>query len=65
MGFGWFIEVFGTGTAAVIYSVRTISYKGMLVDCGLSIGEEAGEITCQMRRWIEDIQYCNIEHEWG
>jgi branched-chain amino acid aminotransferase len=62
---GQLIEVFGTGTAAVICPVRTISYRGMLVDCGLSIGEEAGEIACQMKQWIEDIQYGNVEHEWG
>jgi branched-chain amino acid aminotransferase len=62
---GQLLEVFGTGTAAVICPVRTISYKGMLVDCGLGIGEEAGEIARQMRQWIEDIQYGNVEHEWA
>ncbi|KAL2223478.1 cytosolic branched-chain amino acid aminotransferase [Thermoascus aurantiacus ATCC 26904] len=62
---GRLIEVFGSGTAAIVSPVRKISYKGKLVDCGLKENEEAGEIALRMKNWIEAIQYGDEEHPWS
>ncbi|MCJ1357353.1 MAG: hypothetical protein MMC33_007349 [Icmadophila ericetorum] len=62
---GRLIEVFGTGTAAVVSPVRSISWKGRLVDCGLKEGSEVGELTQRMKDWVEGIQYGEEEHEWS
>lgn len=61
---GRMIEVFGAGTAAIVSPVRTISYRGKMVDCGLKETEEAGEIALQMKNWIEGIQYGDEQHPW-
>jgi branched-chain amino acid aminotransferase len=61
---GRLIEVFGAGTAAIVSPVRSISYRGKLVDCGLKEHEEAGEIALQMKNWIEGIQYGDEPHSW-
>jgi branched-chain amino acid aminotransferase len=62
---GRLLEVFGAGTAAIVSPVRTISYRGRLVNCGLKETEEAGEIASQMKNWIEGIQYGDEEHPWS
>ncbi|KAE8376501.1 aminotransferase [Aspergillus bertholletiae] len=62
---GRLIEVFGSGTAAIVSPVRNISYKGKMVDCGLKEDEEAGEIASQMKNWIEGIQYGDEDHKWS
>jgi branched-chain amino acid aminotransferase len=61
---GRLLEVFGSGTAAIVSPVRKISYKGQLVDCGLQENEEAGEIALRMKNWIEGIQYGEEKHSW-
>ncbi|KAH7021028.1 aminotransferase [Microdochium trichocladiopsis] len=62
---GRLIEVFGAGTAAIVSPVRKISWKGELVDCGLSEHEESGEIALKMKEWMEARQYGDEEHEWS
>ncbi|EED23733.1 branched-chain amino acid aminotransferase, cytosolic [Talaromyces stipitatus ATCC 10500] len=62
---GRLLEVFGSGTAAIVSPVRKISYKGQLVDCGLQENEEAGEIALRMKNWIEGIQYGEEKHPWS
>ncbi|KAI0427941.1 branched-chain amino acid aminotransferase [Xylaria sp. FL1042] len=62
---GRLMEVFGAGTAAIVSPVRTISWKGKPVDCGLSEHEESGEIALRMKGWIEARQYGDEEHEWS
>ncbi|KAI1814222.1 branched-chain amino acid aminotransferase [Poronia punctata] len=62
---GRLIEVFGAGTAAIVSPVRKISWKGKLVDCGLSEHEESGEIALRMKGWMEARQYGDEEHEWS
>ena len=62
---GRLLEVFGAGTAAVVSPVRSISWKGKLVDCGLKEGSEVGELTQRMKDWVEGIQYGEEEHEWS
>lgn len=54
---GRLMEAFGAGTAAIVSPVRKISWKGKLVDCGLSDMEESGEIALRMKGWMEAIQY--------
>ncbi|PGH30907.1 branched-chain amino acid aminotransferase [[Emmonsia] crescens] len=61
---GRMIEVFGSGTAAIVSPVRTISWKGRTVDCGLKANEEAGIVALEMKNWIEGIQYGDEEHSW-
>ncbi|KAK8130958.1 branched-chain-amino-acid aminotransferase protein [Apiospora sp. TS-2023a] len=62
---GRLMEAFGAGTAAIVSPVRTISWKGQAVDCGLSEHEESGEIALRMKGWIEARQYGDEEHEWS
>lgn len=62
---GRLMEVFGTGTAALVSPVRKISWKGKMVDCGLAEDAEVGPITLQMKDWIEAIQYGEEEHPWS
>lgn len=62
---GRLIEAFGAGTAAIVSPVRSISWKGDLVDCGLSETEESGEVALRMKEWMEAIQYGDEEHEWS
>ncbi|KAJ9151351.1 Branched-chain-amino-acid aminotransferase [Pleurostoma richardsiae] len=62
---GRLIEAFGAGTAAIVSPVRTISWKGQLVDCGLTEKQESGEVATRMKDWIEGIQYGDEEHEWS
>ena len=62
---GRLLEVFGSGTAAVVSPVRSIGYQGKLVDCGLPADQEVGEITKRMKDWIEGIQYGEEEHPWS
>ncbi|PSR97396.1 aminotransferase [Coniella lustricola] len=62
---GRLLEAFGSGTAAIVAPVRSISWKGKLVDCGLTEHEESGEIALKMKGWIEARQYGEEEHEWS
>ncbi|GAW20257.1 hypothetical protein ANO14919_097560 [Xylariales sp. No.14919] len=62
---GRLIEVFGAGTAAIVSPVRTISWKGQPVDCGLKEHEESGKIALRMKGWIEARQYGDEEHDWS
>ncbi|CAJ2505049.1 Uu.00g124430.m01.CDS01 [Anthostomella pinea] len=62
---GRMMEVFGSGTAAIVAPVRKISWKGNMVDCGLSEHEESGEIALRMKGWIEARQYGDEESEWS
>lgn len=62
---GRLLEVFGAGTAAIVSPVRSISWKGQMIDCGLKENEEAGEIALRMKGWIEGIQYGDEDHPWS
>jgi len=62
---GRLLEVFGSGTAAVISPVRRISWKGRLISCGLEDNVEAGPVAQQMKDWIEGIQYGEEDHKWS
>lgn len=62
---GRLLEVFGSGTAAVISPVRTIGWKGKMVSCGLRDDQEAGEVAADMKDWMEARMYGEDEHEWS
>lgn len=62
---GRLLEVFGSGTAAVVSPVRDINWKNQSLDCGLRPDQEAGEIAQKMLGWIEGRQYGDEEHEWS
>ena len=64
---GNLVEVFGTGTAAVVSPIRAIYWQGRLVQCGLSRNENAGAITASMKEWIEARQYARESppHPWS
>ncbi|RKF63367.1 Branched-chain-amino-acid aminotransferase, cytosolic [Erysiphe neolycopersici] len=62
---GRLLEAFGSGTAAVVSPVRNISWKGMVLDCGLQPDQEAGYIASKMLEWIQARQYGEEEHEWS
>ncbi|PVI07081.1 branched-chain amino acid aminotransferase II [Periconia macrospinosa] len=62
---GRMMEVFGTGTAAIVSPVRRISWKGRLVECGLEENVEAGPVAQQMKDWMESIQYGDEDHPWS
>ena len=62
---GRLLEVFGSGTAAVVSPVRSIWWDGEEVNCGLSPDQQAGPVTQQMKDWIEGIQYGDEPgHPW-
>ncbi|KAK4229432.1 aminotransferase [Podospora fimiseda] len=62
---GRLVEAFGSGTAAIVSPVRSISWKGKTVNCGLKDNEESGETTMKMKQWMEARQYGDEEHEWS
>jgi branched-chain amino acid aminotransferase len=62
---GRLLEIFGSGTAAVVSPVRDIRWKDQLVDCGLKPDQEAGEVASKMLGWIEARQYGDEEHDWS
>ena len=62
---GRLLEVFGSGTAAIVSPVRKILYRDELLDCGLKEGQEAGEIATMMKGWMEGIQYGDEASEWS
>lgn len=61
---GRLLEVFGSGTALVVSPIRSISWNGGVIDCGLREGHEIGEFAETAKKWIEDIQYGVDEHPW-
>lgn len=59
---GNLLEVFGTGTAAVISSVSKLKYKEKLLQFN---DEEAGELGTKLYKAITDIQYGRTEDKFG
>ncbi|CAM9204413.1 unnamed protein product [Ascophyllum nodosum] len=61
---GRLLEVFGTGTAAVIAPVKAINYLGEDIQVVPS-GEKIGPIAKRFWDSITDIQYGRVEHPWS
>jgi branched-chain amino acid aminotransferase len=62
---GSLIEMFGTGTAAVVVPVKEIVWGERAVRCKAGDNLGMGEIAGLMKNWIEKRQYGEEEHEWG
>ncbi|EEB08974.2 branched chain amino acid aminotransferase Eca39 [Schizosaccharomyces japonicus yFS275] len=63
---GRLLEVFGSGTAALVSPVKAIQYRGKEFSIPLPAGKEAGPITEQISNWILDIQYGKEpNHPWS
>lgn len=56
------LEIFGTGTAAVISSLSKLKYKDLLMKFS---DEEAGELGTKLYKAITDIQYGRVEDKYG
>jgi branched-chain amino acid aminotransferase len=59
---GRLLEMFGTGTAAVVVLVKEILWREHVVSCG---DHGTGVIARLMKSWIEKRQYGQEEHEWS
>ena len=62
---GRMLEIFGTGTAAVVSPVRNIGWRGKTIETGLAKDEEAGPVAKSMWDWLAEIQYGEKEHHWS
>ncbi|CRG88168.1 branched-chain amino acid aminotransferase [Talaromyces islandicus] len=61
---GHLLEVFGTGTAAVVSPIRNIQWRGKTINCGLEDNVKGGPISLLMKEWVENIQYGKTKHPW-
>ena len=59
---GELLEIFGTGTAAVISSLSKLKYNDMLMEFS---DEEAGELGTKLYGAITDIQYGRVSDKYG
>ncbi|CCH61550.1 hypothetical protein TBLA_0E05010 [Henningerozyma blattae CBS 6284] len=56
------VEAFGSGTAAVVSPIKEIGYRDYKIKVPLLPGEQSGELTKLVAKWISDIQYGNVQH---
>lgn len=61
---GRVIEAFACGTAYFVVPVAQINYRDEDIDIPMAKGN-SGEYTAQIKQWLVDIMYGNVEHEWG
>lgn len=59
---GELLEVFGSGTAAIVSPVDEIGYKGEKIPLDIPASKGAGPTTEMVQKWIQDIQYGIDEH---
>ncbi|ETW09927.1 branched-chain amino acid aminotransferase [Aphanomyces invadans] len=63
---GRLLEVFGSGTAAVISPVQLINYNGKDVNVPLDAPDgKSGQLTKRIWNEMTDIQYGRVEHPWS
>lgn len=66
---GTLLEVFGSGTAAVITSVEKIGYKGQEIKVPVDGGEDGevgfGRFAGSMIKVLNEIQYGERESDWS
>lgn len=60
---GELVEAFGSGTAAIVSPIKEIGFRGEEIKVPLLPGEEFGELTGQVAKWIQEIQYGEKEHK--
>jgi branched-chain amino acid aminotransferase len=56
------IEAFGTGTAAVICPIKSISYKGEKINLNLGKEGKVGDLSKKLYEHISDIHYGRVLH---
>ena len=65
---GRLVEMFGSGTAAVISPIRNIHFKNVDYAIPLDKGDssaQAGPLARRLWKTLTDIQYGDVEHEWS
>ncbi|KAI5778276.1 aminotransferase [Geopyxis carbonaria] len=58
---GRFVEAFAAGTAFFIAPVTAISWRGE----EMALEDSEQSYTHRVKRWLREIMYGDIEHEWG
>ncbi|KAF3018989.1 hypothetical protein E8E14_012656 [Neopestalotiopsis sp. 37M] len=61
---GRLLEIFSCGTAYAIGAISQIVHRGKVIDVPTK-AREGSKFTNQIRDWLVDIMYGNVEHEWG
>ncbi|KAH3900082.1 uncharacterized protein SCDLUD_004402 [Saccharomycodes ludwigii] len=56
------LEAFGAGTAAVVSPIKEIGWNGKDIKVPLLPGEQSGQLTKDIAKWIADIQYGRVKH---
>ena len=63
---GRLLECFGTGTAAVIQPVKSLTYEGKEYELPIcATGEASGPLAMRLTETLVDIQEGRIDHEWS
>lgn len=62
---GHLLEAFGSGTAAIVSPIKKIGYNGEDIEVPLLPGEQSGPLTKQIAKWIQELQYGEVESEWS
>lgn len=57
---GKLVEAFGAGTAAVVSPIKNIEFRGENINVPV-VNDAAGELTSTLLKWIEEIQYGDVE----
>ncbi|TVY28505.1 Branched-chain-amino-acid aminotransferase, cytosolic [Lachnellula hyalina] len=62
---GELLEIFGTGTAAIVSPVERIKWGEKIIKCGPSENHNAADLAPLMKGWIEARQCGLEEHHWS
>ena len=64
-GEGRIVEAFVSGTAFFITPVSVISFGDEELTIPMAAGGENGFYAKEIRAWLTDIKYGNVQHAWG
>lgn len=62
---GNLLEMFGSGTAAIIYPVKAIMYQGVEIAVPTGTADDAGPVAKKLWNVLADIQYGRVDHPWA
>ncbi|KAM4057391.1 amino-transferase class IV domain-containing protein [Hirsutella rhossiliensis] len=62
---GRILEAFAAGTAYFICPVSLIHHRDRDIHIPIGPGDELGDVTGKLKRWIGDIMYGREDHPWG
>jgi len=62
---GRLVEAFGSGTAFFIAPVADIHFRGKDIVLPLAKGEGEAKFAMNIKKWLKDIMFGNVQHEWG